>query len=1239
MKKFVLLIVGLLSFSVLSFSQQTGEIQGRIVDQNNVGIPFANVVVLLNDVQVNGTATDFDGFFTIKPLNPGKYQLIGSYIDKKITVNDVIISAGKTTFLDKLVINTAQELKTVTVKYEAPPVDVGKPESGDNITREEIEKMPKNNLVGIIGNSGGTYQQDDNNLISIGGSRSYATKYLIDGVDLTGIVELPTDAIDQVQIITGGVDASQGDFTGGVVSISTRGPSRDIHGSAEVITSQYLDAFGYNQGKFSLLGPLVTRYKGTDTARSVLGYLLTAEILYEKDSDPPAVAMTKVQDDVLANLKETPLIPSKQGEGFNKSTEFLRTDDLEEVKYKMNNDNKSINAFGKLDFKPSLTSNLTLGSSVFVQDANAYIRTFSLLNWENNPKVYDNDYRVYLKYTQRFITKQEKTKSEGYKLSNAYYSIQADWQKRMQKVEDAEHKDNPFHYGYIGKFKTYKRPVYFYATDSLTGKNAFMLFGYQDTAVTFVPGTLNEDLTRYTEIYYADNDPSTLALVQLGGGLRNGDFTNSMITYSMYYNPGVPYTSYNRTNNDQFGMRFDASFDLKKTVGDKLNKHAFQFGFEYQQRIDRYYSVGPLGLWSLARQNANFHLSNLDLANPYYLIDGDTILWSDYNGNFGEFDTIYYDRKYSQTDQKFFDISVREKLGIPVNSLEWLDIDALDPDFLSLDMFSPDELLAGGNRLVNTQGYDYYGNLLTKQPAFSDFFYKYDDKNGNGKKDFNEYYTRDLGAYRPIYTAAYLQDRFNIGRVIFRVGLRVDRFDANQKVLRDKYSLYAIRSAEEVSGLGTHPGTIGSDYAVYVDDVQNPTTIVGYRDGDTWYNAEGNEIFDPAVLAAQSSTGTISPYLVDPTANIKDPDNFEVDQSFEDYNPQFTAMPRIAFSFPITETAMFTAHYDVLTQRPFSRNEATPYHYYYMQELAIDGVIPNPNLRPEKTINYQLGFQQALSDHSALKISAFYKELRDMMQVVAVNYAYPLKYNTYGNVDFGTVKGLTVTYDLIRRVSNMLMTASYTLQFADGTGSNTTSQVNLIGAGQPNLRTIVPLDYDVRHTFNLNVDYRFSEGDQYTGPKWGNSDFLENAGINVSFRGRSGEPFTRQANPTPTAQFGVRTSSSLAGTINGSRLPWNFKIDARIDKDFSISSKDKKPLYLNVYFLVQNLLDTRNVINVYAYTGSATDDGYLAAPATTEVLAGQVDPISFMELYAIKMNNPSNYSLPRRMQIGAKLKF
>jgi hypothetical protein len=112
---------------------------------------------------------------------------------------------------------------------------------------------------------------------------------------------------------------------------------------------------------------------------------------------------------------------------------------------------------------------------------------------------------------------------------------------------------------------------------------------------------------------------------------------------------------------------------------------------------------------------------------------------------------------------------------------------------------------------------------------------------------------------------------------------------------------------------------------------------------------------------------------------------------------------------------------------------------------------------------------------SSLKISGFYREQRNQVALVNKIGAYPQTYSTWGNIDFGTIKGLTVAYDL-RRTGNMSMRASYTLQFADGTGSNPYAAQNLIASDQPNLRTIYPYTYDQRHQIITALDYRYGSG-------------------------------------------------------------------------------------------------------------------------------------------------------------------
>ena len=395
-------------------------------------------------------------------------------------------------------------------------------------------------------------------------------------------------------------------------------------------------------------------------------------------------------------------------------------------------------------------------------------------------------------------------------------------------------------------------------------------------------------------------------------------------------------------------------------------------------------------------------------------------------------------------------------------------------------MFSVSELLNGGSNYVYYFGYDAYGNLLSNSASTSlESYFGQRDANGNLINSAGEQITendlaRNIGAFNPIYTAGYIQDKFAINDLLFNIGLRIDNYDANQPVLKDKYLLYDPKLAGHVDALalagGSHPTSIGENYVVYTDNLTQPSRIVGYRNGDDWYNDQGVQISDPTLLA-EAAEGQISPYLQDPTFASQ---GIKTDDAFADYNPELVFMPRIAFSFPISDEAQFFAHYDVLTQRPPQSNRIEPLDYLYMEDNVV-ALLSNPDLKPEKTVDYELGFAKKLSLSSALTMSLFYKELRDMIQVTNVLGAYPATYMMYQNIDFGTVKGFSVNYDL-RRTGRVQMTSNYTLQFADGTGSSASSGYSLVNTGQPNLRTTIPLSYDQRHAISASVDYRYKNG-------------------------------------------------------------------------------------------------------------------------------------------------------------------
>jgi hypothetical protein len=205
------------------------------------------------------------------------------------------------------------------------------------------------------------------------------------------------------------------------------------------------------------------------------------------------------------------------------------------------------------------------------------------------------------------------------------------------------------------------------------------------------------------------------------------------------------------------------------------------------------------------------------------------------------------------------------------------------------------------------------------------------------------------------------------------------------------------------------------------------------------------------------------------------------------------------------------------------------------------------------------------------------------------------------------------------------------MQFADGTGSSTTSSRGLnLGAS---LRNIYALSYDERHRFALNLDYRFEGGKNYEGPMIGNFKVFENTGINLLATLASGRPFTQKLQPEPF------DASKTIGSVNGSRLPWNNTINLRIDRDIQLSKSKEHPLMLNVYFRVQNALNTQNWLQVYEYTGTPYDDGYLTSARGASILNSAESPDSYALLYRLRMLDPGYVSLPRRLFLGASISF
>lgn len=1232
------------------------------MDENKEPVIGAIVQVSSGGIDKGGAATDIDGNYTIKPLEAGRYEVRISFTGYNTALTkDVIVGVDKTTAVNTQLKVNITELGVIDViAFREPLIDIYAG-GAKTLTAEEINVMPTRNTTSMVSTQAGAYQAREGGAVNLGGGRGDATLYIIDGVQVVGSrgINLPQGMIDQIQVFNSGLSARYGDAIGGVVSITTRGVTPTLQGG--VLLEHSVDGYNHNLVNASLSGPLYSKKDSAGGKEPIIGFALAAEGYYDRDRNPTYNPNYVLKPEVLEQIQQNPLVSNGFNSGaFNYASEYVTKNDMDLQKRRIGTLALEGRLNGRLDFKLSDNLNLSAGGNFSYTKSNPYNRTWSLFAPEM-PENHDYTGRAFVRLTQRF-GKQGVPTTEGGEarkpdlISNAYYTLQVDYQRDYAQQQHADHKDNIFKYGYVGKFTPLTTELYFPAVDSATGR--FGIVRLVDNAASGVAYQRTEDnpiLANYTSQYFAlGGAPFTLNQIVAQGGLINGYMPRPIYqagNIGGWANVGQSVTAYSYSSVDQISATIDASFDFQPGK----TPHAIGFGLYYQQRTSRgYFARGADatgGLWSLMRLLTNSHISQ-DLTQPIFIVNGQRYTKAQVDAGVvspGPLDTIIYERLSNPNAQSTFDKNLRSKLGLAENNTDYLNVDGMDPSTFALDMFSPDELLNSGiTPYVGYNGYTYTGEVQRGQVNFNDFFTKR-DANGN--------YTREIGAYRPNYIAGYLLDKFQFKDLLFNVGVRVERFDANTKMLRDPYSLYEtwkvgdqgndLYLANNKLNGGATPSNIGEDYVVYVNDnASTAPEIIGYRNGDDWYDPFGRLIEDPTTLKVYSGGRDPQPYLTDYTARITDT-SFNPDKSFTDYRPQVNVVPRISFSFPLSDQALFYAHYDVMVQRP-DNVYATPADYYFFSQNNT-GILNNPGLKPQKVFDYEFGFQQTLTQRSSIKLAAFYKERKDMIQIRPYLYAWPATYYTYGNRDFSTTKGFTAEYDL-RRMGNIRMNLSYTLQFAEGTGSDDASAnggnsnnissngllQNFISSGLPNLRFAFPLSYDSRHNIVANIDYRYDEG---TGPVIAGQHILQNAGINFLFRTRSGEPYTRYITPE---------SSTVQGGVQGSRLPWHYMLDMKVDKNFKLSfgkknqaegAPQKEPLYLNAFVLIQNLLNTRDVLGVYGYTSRPDDDGYLNSPNGMTFTGNQVNPNSFRDLYSIAIDNPNFINFPRRINIGLQLSF
>jgi outer membrane receptor for ferrienterochelin and colicin len=309
--------------------------------------------------------------------------------------------------------------------------------------------------------------------------------------------------------------------------------------------------------------------------------------------------------------------------------------------------------------------------------------------------------------------------------------------------------------------------------------------------------------------------------------------------------------------------------------------------------------------------------------------------------------------------------------------------------------------------------------------------------------------------------------------------------------------------------------------------------------------------------------------------------------------------PRFGVSFPITESGILRFSYGHFFQIPNFENLYTNPSFKVIPGQSLSSVLGNPDLGVQKTVMYEIGLQQVLFDILSVNLSFYSRDIRNLLGMEIVNTYEGFKYARFINRDYANVRGFIVTVE--KRMSNYFSAkVDYTYQIAEGNASDPYAVYNNNQTNPPveESKTVLPLDWDQRHTLNASVNF-------------GQEDW----NVGLLFQYGSGLPYTEDIKVSQGVRF-----------ENGGVKPATYSLDLRAEKTF-----DFNKMHLKVFMLVYNILDIKNELSVYGSTGRANSDLNTQYYKDSDIVGTNT--------IAQYLLDPSMYSSPRDIRIGFGLSF
>ncbi len=316
--------------------------------------------------------------------------------------------------------------------------------------------------------------------------------------------------------------------------------------------------------------------------------------------------------------------------------------------------------------------------------------------------------------------------------------------------------------------------------------------------------------------------------------------------------------------------------------------------------------------------------------------------------------------------------------------------------------------------------------------------------------------------------------------------------------------------------------------------------------------------------------------------------------------------PRLGIAYPVTDRGVIHFSYGHFFQIP------TFNYLYDRPDFKIDPsttrvIMGNADLKPQRTVQYEIGLQQQVSDNIGMDVTVFYRDVRDWVSTSAmiVTPMPGVEYARWENKDYSNVRGVTV--GVSKRFSNRFSAElDYYYQVAEGTYSNPNDAfLAMIGNQEPRLK-LVPMSWDQTHTINGSFS-------------WARDGWT----VSMIASYYTGRPYT----PTVARASTVGSAAVLEFDDNSRRMPSRKNVDLLVRKAFPFRSLQVS-LFVNAY----NLLDIENQNAVWSDTGTA-DYTTTIEPSAIPFDANRVGTLGDYSRIS------GYYAEPRRIEIGMAVGF